>query len=187
MLGAVQLGMLAAFVVVLFPMGMAGWHLSRNKMLFFSGALFITLTIGVHLTPYFPSVSDFVSFVSSAVVVFDCPRHSCISLLHNVVWNSWDWEAFPPVLGCEFRKLTHLEASELMNGSFVALSLLSLLLDLNRVESVKLDLFRRHSDYHIVLGEIGMRLDFVWAPYTLNLTNLVVGLREIKTPLMYKI
>ncbi|KAL5574160.1 hypothetical protein UlMin_023757 [Ulmus minor] len=208
MLGAVQLGMLAAFVVVLLPMGMAGWHLSRNKMLFFSGALFITLAIGVHLTPYFPSVSDFVSSVSSAVVVFDSHRQSCISLLHDVVWNvtqianfnplnnnsinyqkSWDWEASPPVLGCEFRKLTHLEASELMNGSwvvvagdsqarFVALSLLSLLLDSNRVESVKLDLFRRHSDYQIVLGEIGMRLDFVWAPYTSNLTDLVVGFKR---------
>ncbi|KAF4349016.1 hypothetical protein F8388_023314 [Cannabis sativa] len=74
MLGALQLDIMAAFVVVLVPMGMVRWHLSRNKMLFFSGALFITLAIDVHLTPYFPSVTDFVSSVSS-VVIFDT-RHS---------------------------------------------------------------------------------------------------------------
>ncbi|GKV52305.1 hypothetical protein SLEP1_g58894 [Rubroshorea leprosula] len=34
MIGAVQLGVLVACVVVLVPMAMAGWHLSRNKMLF---------------------------------------------------------------------------------------------------------------------------------------------------------
>ena len=68
MLGAVQLGLLAACVVLFVPMGMAGWHLSRNKVLFFSGALFITLAVGVHLTPYFPSVSDFVTSVSSSSV-----------------------------------------------------------------------------------------------------------------------
>ncbi|KAJ1377371.1 Pmr5/Cas1p GDSL/SGNH-like acyl-esterase family protein [Sesbania bispinosa] len=45
---------------------MAGWHLSRNKVLFFSGALFITLAVGVHLTPYFPSVSDFITSASSS-------------------------------------------------------------------------------------------------------------------------
>ncbi|KAM6579164.1 hypothetical protein CsatA_002938 [Cannabis sativa] len=84
MLGDLQLGIMAAFVVVLVPISMAGWHLSRFKMLFFSGALFITLVIGVHLTPYFPSVTDFVSSVSS-VVIFD--THSCLSLLHDVLWN----------------------------------------------------------------------------------------------------
>jgi hypothetical protein len=91
-LGAIQLGVMAACVVLFVPMGMAGWHLSRNKMLFFSGVLFITLAVGVHLTPYFPSISDFASSVSS-FVVFNDPnnnhRHNCLTHLHDVVWESF--------------------------------------------------------------------------------------------------
>jgi hypothetical protein len=33
--------------VLFVPMGLAGWHLSRNKVLFSSGALFISLAVGV--------------------------------------------------------------------------------------------------------------------------------------------
>ncbi|KAF4389060.1 hypothetical protein F8388_026789 [Cannabis sativa] len=133
MLGALQLGIMAAFVVVLVLMGLAGWHLSRNKMLFFSGALFITLAIGVHLTPYFPSVTDFVSSVSS-VVIFDT-RYSCLSLLHDVLWNvththpntsqdqkSWAWSSHDDVSACDFRKLTRSDASDLLNESWVAVA-----------------------------------------------------------------
>ncbi|KAF4362604.1 hypothetical protein F8388_011431, partial [Cannabis sativa] len=200
MLGALQLGIMAAFVVVLVPMGMAGWHLSRNKMLFFSGALFITLAIGVHLTPYFPSVTDFVSSVSS-VVIFDT-RHSCLSLLHDVLWNvththpntsqyqkSWTWSSHDDVSACDFRKLTRSDASDLLNGSWVvvagdsqsrffALSLLGLVMKPQAVESVKSDLFKRHSDYRTVVDEIGLRLDFVWAPYESNLTDLVTAFKR---------
>lgn len=206
MLGALQLGVLAACVVVLVPMGMAGWHLSRNKMLFFSGALFITLAVGVHLTPYFPSVTDFVSTVSSVVVIDN--RRSCISLLHDVVWDvtkspdfstlnnnsvnyhkSWGWTSSSRVSACEFQKLSQSDASDLLNGSwvvvagdsqarFIALSLLSLLLDSKGMESIRRDLFKRHSDYQIVVGEIGMRLDFIWAPYTSNLTDLAMGFKR---------
>lgn len=207
MIGAVQLGVLAACVVVLVPMGMAGYHLSRNKMLFFSGALFITLAIGVHLTPYFPSVNDFVTTVSS-VVVFENRRESCLSHLNDVVWEvtpspnfnpldnntvnydkSWAWTSSSTVSACGFQKLGRFDASDLLNGSWVvvagdsqarlvALSLLSLVLDSGPLEKVNRDLFKRHSDYQIVVSEIGMRLDFIWAPYTVNLTNLVNGFKR---------
>ncbi|XP_062152414.1 protein ALTERED XYLOGLUCAN 9 [Alnus glutinosa] len=191
MLGAVQLGVMAACVVLFVPMGMAGWHLSRNKMLFFSGALFITLAVGVHLTPYFPSISDLASSVSS-FVVFDS-RVSCLSLLHDVVWRSrdrsWDWSPSRPVSACGFQKLAPPDTSDLLNGSWVvvagdsqarllALSLLQLVLGSKRTDSVKADLFKRHSDYQIMAGEIGMKLDFVWAPYVTNLTDLVVGFKR---------
>ncbi|XP_004288573.1 PREDICTED: uncharacterized protein LOC101292635 [Fragaria vesca subsp. vesca] len=200
MIGAVQLGVVAACVVVLVPMGMAGYHLSRNKMLFFSGALFITLAIGVHLTPYFPSVTDFVTSVSS-VVVFQNRRDSCLSHLHDVVWDvtpdnstasltyhkSWAWDASSSsVSACGFQKLARLDAADLLNGSWVvvagdsqarlvAVSLLNLVLDSERMDKIRSDLFKRHSDYQIVVDEIGMRLDFFWAPYALNLTTLLEG------------
>ncbi|XP_027333075.1 uncharacterized protein LOC113847939 [Abrus precatorius] len=212
MLGAVQLGLLAACVVLFVPMGMAGWHLSRNKVLFFSGALFITLAVGVHLTPYFPSVSDFITSVSSPsssvdVVVDD--RDSCVSLLHEIDWDvrparvfdpflnnnsvnydkSWSWTRSSSVDSCEFQRLKRHDVSDLLNGSWVmvagdsqarifALSLLSLVLDSERVESVRGSLFKRHSNYHIEVDEIGMKLDFIWAPYVTNLTKLVVELRK---------
>ncbi|TKY56656.1 PC-Esterase protein [Spatholobus suberectus] len=210
MLGAVQLGLLAACVVLFVPMGMAGWHLSRNKVLFFSGALFITLAVGVHLTPYFPSVSDFVTSVSSSSVnvVFD-GRDSCVSSLHEIVWEvrpgrvfdfelnnnslnydkSWSWKRSSSVDSCEFQRLKRHDVSVLLNGSWVvvagdsqarifALSLLSLVLDSEGMESVKGPLFKRHSDYHTVVDEIGMKLDFIWAPYVTNLTGLVVEFKR---------
>ncbi|KAL9316410.1 hypothetical protein ACSQ67_017411 [Phaseolus vulgaris] len=210
MLGAVQLGLLAACVVLFVPMGMAGWHLSRNKVLFFSGALFITLAVGVHLTPYFPSVSDFVTSVSSSsvnVVVDD--RASCVSLLHEIVWEvrprgfdfdpmnnnsvnyekSWSWKRSDSVESCEFQRLNRHDVSVLLNGSWVvvagdsqarifALSLLSLVLDPEGMESVKGSLFKRHSDYHTEVDEMGMMLDFMWAPYVTNLTSLVAGFKR---------
>ncbi|KAK7300631.1 hypothetical protein RJT34_11479 [Clitoria ternatea] len=212
MLGAVQLGLLAACVVLFVPMGMAGWHLSRNKVLFFSGALFITLAVGVHLTPYFPSVSDFVTSVSSSsssvgVVVDD--RDSCVSMLHEIDWDvkpamvfdpslnnnsvnyekSWYWRRSGSVDSCEFQRLKPHDVSDLLNGSWVmvagdsqarifALSLLSLVLDSERVESVRGSLFKRHSNYHIVVDEMGMKLDFIWAPYVNNLTGLVLEFKQ---------
>ncbi|KAF8407514.1 hypothetical protein HHK36_006648 [Tetracentron sinense] len=205
MLGAVQFGVLAACIVLFVPMGMAGWHLSRNKMLFFSGALFITLAVGVHLTPYFPSISDLVSFSSSAVVVEN--RDSCISFLHEIVWDvkpvrvseslrnssnyeeSWSWAKSKPVIACGFQKLGRSDVSDLLNGSWIVvagdsqarlivLSLLSLVLDLGEMESIRGELFKRHSDYRAVIDEIGVKLDFIWAPYTRNLTKLVMEFKR---------
>lgn len=46
------------------------------------------------------------------------------------------------------------------------------------MESVKADLFKRHSDYQIVVDEIGMKLDFIWAPYATNLTDLIISFKR---------
>lgn len=218
MLGGIQFGVLAACVVLFVPMGMAGYHLSRNKMLFFSGALFITLAVGVHLTPYFPSVSDFVTSVQS-VVVFDNREDSCINLVNEVVWdvkpnntseernqnrrnNSgngdgdgisyekiWSWSKIGKVKSCEFEKLGRGDVKDLLNGSWVVVagdsqsrlmvqSLLSLVLEEEKMKMIKGDLFKRHSDYEIVVDDIGMKLDYIWAPYVVNLTNLMTGLKQ---------
>ncbi|KAK8519411.1 hypothetical protein V6N12_025450 [Hibiscus sabdariffa] len=138
-----KLGAAAACVVVLIPVVMAGWHLSRNRMLLFSGVLFITLAVCVHLTPYFPSVSDFVTSVSS-VVVFD-HRSSCINLVNDISWEvkprpsvslhrfnatrnvslydkRWDWSKSPKLNACDFQKLSKSDATELLNGSWVVVA-----------------------------------------------------------------
>ncbi|KAK4347629.1 hypothetical protein RND71_033968 [Anisodus tanguticus] len=198
MWGAVQLGVLAAFLVLFVPVGMAGWHLSRNKMLFFSCALFITLAVCVHLTPYMLSSPGSVP-LSSSIVNLD----SCICLLHQVAFdfqeldsnvgknNSWKWIESEPVVQCDFRKLTKSDASDLFNGSWVVVagdsqaslfvvSLLELLLGGNEMEMIRGDLFKRHSDYNIFIDEIGMKLDFIWAHYVSNLTDLVLGFEEKK-------
>ncbi|KAL6993286.1 Protein ALTERED XYLOGLUCAN 9, partial [Sarracenia purpurea var. burkii] len=208
MLAAVQFGALAACVVLFVPMVMAGWHLSRNKMLFFSGALFITLAVGVHLTPYFPSISNFVSSVSSSIADIE-NRESCISLLHEIAYDvkpdtdleilsnvpndegSWTWERSASVVACDFQKLGKSDASDLLNGSWVVVagdsqarlivvSLLSLVLGSEEMDSVRSDLFKRHSDYQILIDEIGMKLDFVWAPYVTNLTDLIMDFKQNK-------
>ncbi|KAF8018628.1 hypothetical protein BT93_H3503 [Corymbia citriodora subsp. variegata] len=218
MIGAVQLGVLAACVVLFVPMGMAGWHLSRNKMLFFSGALFITLAVGVHLSPYFPSISHFLTSPAATIVLGD-GRGSCLSLVHDIVWDvkparhmhpvsytdgntngsskssaydrelSWSWARSKSVLECDFQKLRSSDASDLLNGSWVVvagdsqarlvvLSLLNLVLDSDRMEAVKGDLFKRHSNYGIMIPGIGLKLDFIWAPYVSNLTDLMLSFRE---------
>ncbi|KAF4360416.1 hypothetical protein F8388_002724 [Cannabis sativa] len=61
---------------------------------------------------------------------------------------------------------------------FFALSLLGLVMKPQVVESVKSDLFRRHNDYWTKVDEIGMRLDFVWAPYNSNLNDLVTAFKK---------
>ncbi|KAM1285148.1 hypothetical protein ACFX13_028627 [Malus domestica] len=70
-------------------------------------------------------------------------------------------------LGC-------FDTSDLLNGLWVvvvgdsqarlvARSLLSLVLDSRPLKTVNKDLFKRHNGCQIVVGEIGMRLDFIWA------------------------
>ncbi|RZC87896.1 hypothetical protein C5167_004074 [Papaver somniferum] len=207
MVGTVQFGALAACIVLFVPMGLAGYHLSRNKILFFSGALFISLAVGVHLTPYFPIVTNYVSSFSSSLVLEN--HTSCISFLHEIVWdhhvqqpimnkvdekpsnvssgfvNSWTWAKSTPVIACGFQKLGRSDASDLLNGSWVVvagdsqarlfvLSLLELVLEPSEMELARGDLFKRHSDYQTVIEKIGVKLDFVWAPYTANLTNLLM-------------
>ncbi|PPD85348.1 hypothetical protein GOBAR_DD17713 [Gossypium barbadense] len=48
------------------------------------------------------------------------------------------------------------------------------------MDSVKTDLFKRHSNYNISVDEIGMKLDLVWAPYVLNLTHLLTDFKTRK-------
>lgn len=103
----------------------------------------------------------------------------------------WDWVKSRKVLSCEFQKLDKFDVSELLNGSwvvvagdsqarFVALSLLNLVLGSGSeaMGSVREELFKRHSDYSVVVKEIGMNLDFVWAPYEKDLDDLVVSYKK---------
>ncbi|KAL0923421.1 hypothetical protein M5K25_007477 [Dendrobium thyrsiflorum] len=197
MVAAAQLGALAACIVLFVPMGMAGWHLSRNKMLFFSGALFITLAVGVHIAPYFPAASQFL--ISTLTPSFSSSPpfrpSSCLSFVHDVSFlpadapSSFDW--FPirsRSADCGFQKLSRSDAGELLNGSWIlvagdsqarlfVLSLLRLLLDRSAMEAVEGDLFRRHSDYQIMISEHGVKLDFVWSPFESNITSVLQKLR----------
>ncbi|CAA2989199.1 N-acetylneuraminate 7-O(or 9-O)-acetyltransferase [Olea europaea subsp. europaea] len=222
MFGAVQFGLLAAGIVLFVPMGMAGWHLSRNKMLFFSCALFITLAVGVHLAPFFPSISSFLykpssisdSSLPTGTTSSSMIRDSCIFSLHSVVMyksnysvcvddaidsNSasgckkmyWKWTQPGSVAECGFQKLKKPDVSVLLNGSWVVVagdsqarlmvaSLLELVMGPEGMKKIRGDLFKRHSDYSITVDEIGMKLDFTWAPYVRNLTNLMLKFRENK-------
>uniref|UniRef100_A0A6N2LZ83 Uncharacterized protein n=1 Tax=Salix viminalis TaxID=40686 RepID=A0A6N2LZ83_SALVM len=175
MFGGIQIGVLAACVVLFVPMGMAGYHLSRNKMLFFSGALFITLAVGVHLTPYFPSVSDFVTSVQS-VNVFDNREDSCINLVNEVVWN-----VKPRISVVMLVIVVMILLVMTRYGIGLKWKVKVCFLDEKRMGMIMGDLFKRHSDYEIVVDEIGMKLDFVWAPYVVNLTNLMVGFKQNRT------
>ncbi|KAL3624305.1 hypothetical protein CASFOL_033121 [Castilleja foliolosa] len=188
MLGAVQLGLFAACIVLFVPMAMAGFHLSRNKMLFFSCALFITLAVGVHLLPYFHLISSFLSPSEVISAPISPYRDSCVFLLDNIMYSddsskSWDWIKTGRVAECGFQKLRKPDASDLLNGSWVvvagdsqarlmAVSLLELVMGSESVERIRINLFKRHSDYSIMVEEIGMKLDFIWAPYVSNLTEL---------------
>jgi hypothetical protein len=191
---AAQVGVVAACVVLFVPMGLAGWHLSRNKVLFFSGALFISLAIGVHLTPYLPSLPHLLaaSFFLSHPGAGSSAASSCVPFLHRVSWadaadgaqgRTWAW---PPTLAstCGFARLSRDEASLLLNGSWVmvagdlqarllVLALLRLLLDPAVAAAAEPDLFRRHSDYRAVVPKRGISVDFVWAPFESNLTCLL--------------
>ncbi|KAJ4943960.1 hypothetical protein NE237_014176 [Protea cynaroides] len=149
--GDVQFGVLAACIVLFVPMGMAGWHLSRNKMLFFSGALFITLAVGI---------------------VWDVkPVGVGEALMNNFSHEvSWAWSKSTPVIACGFQKLSHSDASDLLNGSWIVVA------GDSQARLVVLSLLNLicHSDYRAVIDKIGLKLDFVWAPYNGNLTNLLL-------------
>ncbi|KAB2034858.1 hypothetical protein ES319_D04G113100v1, partial [Gossypium barbadense] len=69
-----------------------------------------------------------------------------------------------------------------LQARLFTLSLLNLLLgsEPQRMDSVKTDLFKRHSNYNISVDEIGMKLDLVWAPYVLNLTHLLTDFKTRK-------
>ncbi|MCO5592280.1 hypothetical protein L7F22_046279 [Adiantum nelumboides] len=94
---AIQVGLLAAFMVVFLPLGMAGLHLTRNRLLFFSVALFITLAVSVHVAPYFPSFSFLLSPLKSQWTISGfretftkglSGQSVCVSLLHDMTWEN---------------------------------------------------------------------------------------------------
>lgn len=206
MVGGVQVGILAACIVLFLPMGMAGWHLSRNKVLFFSAALFITLAVGVHLMPYFPNLSDmFSSFASSSSLVDNSNSPvPCLSVLHDLDWEenrdfdnnynssfngsrTWHWNAQAVESGCGFQRLNRVDTLDLLNGSWVVVAgdsearylVLSLLeLILGSTEFIEENLFKRHSDYEFVLEERGLKVDFIWAPFPVNLTRVLGNVRH---------
>eukprot|EP00250_Pteridium_aquilinum_P011351 c20006_g1_i2 orf=282-1430(-) len=93
---AIQVGLLAAFIVVFLPLGMAGLHLTRNRLLFFSVALFITLAVSVHVAPYFPSISSLLLPLKSQWSISNIRetftkglggQSLCVSLLHDITWG----------------------------------------------------------------------------------------------------
>ncbi|OEL18552.1 hypothetical protein BAE44_0020429 [Dichanthelium oligosanthes] len=136
---AAQAGVVATCVVLFVPMGLVRWHLSRNKALFFSGALFVSLAVGVHLSPYLPFVphllaAAFFNPSPGAASADASSGSSCVPFLHRVSWSNaaaaaanglgggtaqtWSW---PPSLSsaCGFARLTRDDASQLLNGSWV--------------------------------------------------------------------
>ncbi|XP_074271887.1 protein ALTERED XYLOGLUCAN 9-like [Silene latifolia] len=175
---------------------LAGWHLSCKKMLFFSGILFISLVIALHLSPYyFPSAFDF--FPTS----LSSSSSSCISLLDKIQWNttktsqlnsskiSWKWAESDEnvLLGCDYQKLNSTDMGHLLNGSWVmvagdsqtrffVLSFLELLLGEEEIADVRNNL--KYSDYHLDVSRLGLTVDFKWAPYAANLNNLVAELSK---------
>lgn len=197
--GAVQLGIIAACIVLFVPMGMAGWHLSRNKVLFFSGFLFISLAVCIHLIPYFPNIFIHPNNINNLTSLQQDPSLSCVSLVNSVSFStssngfSWNFENNTKSLEfCDFQKMGRVDVSDLLNGSWVVVagdsqarlfvvSLLDLVLGENEMRLIHEDLFKRHSDYHIVVEDIGLRLDFIWSPYVSNLTEVVDGLKRNTT------
>lgn len=216
---AIQVGLLAAFIVVFLPLGMAGLHLTRNRLLFFSVALFITLAVSVHVAPYFPSMSSLllplksqwsISGIRETFTKGLSSQSLCMSLLHDVTWEednvsredeyyfvsnrnlsdpclydrSWSWNRNASAI-CSLQKVNRTDTLQLLKGSWIMVAgdsqarlFLLALLDhlLLSTEFVREDLFKRHSNYSIQRHHI--KMDFVWAPFISNLTNLVVNLQH---------
>ena len=54
------------------------------------------------------------------------------------------------------------------------------MLNSSELGDVGRDLFKRHSDYRMYDQEHGLKVDFIWAPYESNLTDLMGSFRERK-------
>ncbi|XP_042426337.1 uncharacterized protein LOC122014229 [Zingiber officinale] len=134
-----QLGALAACIVLFLPLGMAGWNLSRNKVLFFSGALFISLAVVIHLAPHLsslsllllsslsPSIGTDGTSSSSSDAIPAASFSSCIPFLHDITWRqespsssaAWQWTPATHAAGCDFQRVSPADASDLLNGSWI--------------------------------------------------------------------
>lgn len=189
-----QLGVLVVSMLLIVFMIMESRHLSRNHLLFFCSASFVTLAVVVYLSP---SLTSF--------VLFDHYRDSCTDFVNEIVWDfkpktdgfldvknatsesydkNWNWVRSGKVSACDFRKFSKSDVSHLLNGLQVVVagdseaqlfvvSLLHLVLDKEHMDSMSGDWFKRQSDYKLVIDEIDMTLDFIWAPYESNLTNFI--------------
>ncbi|CAI9762699.1 unnamed protein product [Fraxinus pennsylvanica] len=76
---------------------------------------------------------------------------------------SWKWTQSGSVAECGFQKLKKPDVSMLLNGSWVVVAGDS-----------------QASDYSVTVDEIGMKLDFMWALYVRNLTNLMLEFKGNK-------
>ncbi|KAL2613617.1 hypothetical protein R1flu_025309 [Riccia fluitans] len=132
---------------------------------------------------------------------------NCISRLHELVWRDgepkelgvstggnvstfrdFDWELSGRVAdACNFQKLSSEEMVELFKGTWIVvagdsqlrfffLSLLDLLMpDSNPIVERPME---RHTSYEHFWEEENIRLQYVWAPFSVNLTELVVEYRR---------
>ncbi|CAK9206971.1 unnamed protein product [Sphagnum troendelagicum] len=94
-----------------------------------------------------------------------------------------DWQWKPKALeDCGFRELGRQQALQLLHGSwivvagdsqarFLLVAMLELLLP-SIDEHLRPQIFKSHSNFQYVLEEEQVRLDYVWAPFVTNLTEL---------------
>ncbi|KAL2521964.1 hypothetical protein Fot_25887 [Forsythia ovata] len=179
---------------------MAWWHLSLNKMVFFICILFIILSVGVHFTPNFSSIS----IISSLNGASPNYRNTCIDFLHSIeyknrsecvdrpVEKTWSWmQSKRRVAKCEFKKLKKPDASVMLNRSWVVfagdsqtrlgmISLLKLVELPEGVRKVREELAKLHKDYSTFVDSIGMKLDFKWKPYVRRLSKLMLEFKKNK-------
>lgn len=104
---------------------------------------------------------------------------------------NWDWSwKEKPSSKCRFQKLERLEALQLLQGTWIVVAgdsqarllfvaLLELLLP--SIEDLRPQLFKRHSNFDYFLEKENMHMEFVWAPYTKNLTGLTWEVCRNKT------
>ncbi|EFJ24006.1 hypothetical protein SELMODRAFT_415327 [Selaginella moellendorffii] len=198
-------GLLAASIVVFAPLAMAGWHITRNRVLFFSTIFFIILAAAVHILPYAPSlsrlVSSFHSTISSLVLSSSSSPSSNLGCLHSLYainffddsddeekirW-AWTRKRSAAISACKFRELHREEALEFLSGTWIVvagdsqaryflLSLLELLLE--DPAPLRSQLFKFHSDFSHTLEDEHLRVDFFWAPYAANLTSKLLELQH---------
>lgn len=98
-------------------------------------------------------------------------------------WDHWDWRwESEPHHRCQYQKLDRSEALELLQGTWIVVAgdsqarllYVSLLeLTLASIEPLRPLLFKRHSNFNYSLESHRIRMDFIWAPYNANLTQMV--------------
>lgn len=100
-------------------------------------------------------------------------------------WDHWDWRwEHEPLHQCKYQKVDRQEALELLQGTWIVVAgdsqarllFLALLeLALPSIEDLRPLLFKRHSNFEYSLESHHILMEFVWAPYTVNLTQMVRG------------